>query len=180
MAGRVGDGPAPDQAMPAINPDVVFVAKGRDRQIDPLPAVRVMLGLGVFDRPARVAVLLAQLGRLIGPFRRNAALLDIALFAVGVALLRCGDDRGVDDLAAHRQVPGRRERRIEALETEPRPPAFLRCVPASIKLLNLRRENFQIMFGALRSGRLNCGRQQVRPDLPDGRIDAAPAHCYKA
>src|SRR5271170_1515969 len=83
---------------------------GRDREINPRGAVRARLGLGVFDRPARIAVLLAQLGRLVRPRRWDAALLDVALLAVGIALLGRGDDRGIDDLAAHRQKPGRRER----------------------------------------------------------------------
>src|SRR5215470_2205019 len=102
--------------MPSIDADVALVAEGRDRQIDARPALFAWLGLGVFDCPARIAVLLAQLGRLVRPFRRDAAFLDLALLAVGVALLRRGDDRGVDDLPAHCQIPGRRERGIEALE----------------------------------------------------------------
>ncbi len=86
------------------------------RQIDARCAALARSGLGVLDRPARVAVLLAQLGRAVRPSLGNAALSDVALLAVGVALRRCGDDRGVDDLAAHRQKPGRRERPSEALE----------------------------------------------------------------
>src|SRR5215469_17013641 len=114
MAGRVGNGPAPNEAMPAIDPDMVFVAESRDRQVDTGCPLFARLGLGVFDRPACVAVLLAQLGRLVGPLRRNAAFLDVTLLAVGVALLWRGDDRGVDDLTAHRQKPGRRKRRLKA------------------------------------------------------------------
>src|ERR1700753_110790 len=106
MAGRVGDSPAPYKAVPAIDPDVVLIAEGRDREIDPRHAVRIRLGLGVFDRPARTAVLLAQLGRLVGPFRRDTPLLDVALLTVGVALLWRGDDRGINNLTAHRQIPG--------------------------------------------------------------------------
>src|SRR5277367_1551834 len=67
--------------------------------------VLTRLGLGVFDRPACVAVLLPQLGRLLRPLRRNAAFLDLTLLAVGVALLRRGDDRGIDDLAAIARNP---------------------------------------------------------------------------
>ena len=40
------------------------------------------------------------------------------LLAVGVALLWRGDDRGVDDLAAHRQKPSRREGPIKALKQD--------------------------------------------------------------
>src|SRR5580700_2558997 len=106
MARRVGGGPAADQAMPAINADVVLVAEGRDREIDTGRTVFTRLGLGVFDRPACVAVLLPQLGRLVRPLCWNAAFLDLALLAVSVALLRRGDNRGIDDLAAHGQKPG--------------------------------------------------------------------------
>ena len=102
--------------MPAINADVVLVAEGGDGEIDARSALLARFGLGVFDRPARIAVLLAQLGGLLCPFCRDAAFLDVALLAVGVALLWRGDERGVDDLAAHRQKSGRREHRIEALE----------------------------------------------------------------
>jgi hypothetical protein len=41
---------------------------------------------------------------------------DVALLALGVALLWRGDDRGVDDLAAHCQKPGRRQHCVKALE----------------------------------------------------------------
>src|SRR5215831_11559423 len=83
--------------MPSIDADVVLVAEGRDSQIDARPALFAWLGLGVFDRPARVAVLLAQLGGVVRPLRRDAAFFDVALFAVGIALFRRGDNRGIDD-----------------------------------------------------------------------------------
>jgi len=92
--------------VPAVDGDMVLVAEGRDREIDAGRALRARLGLGVFDRPARVAVLLAKLGGLARPFRRNAALPDVALFAVGVALLGRGNDRRIDDLPAFGQEPG--------------------------------------------------------------------------
>src|ERR1041385_184851 len=64
-------------------PHMVLVAEGRDSQIDARPALFAWLGLRVFDRPARVAVLLAQLGGVIRPLRRDKAFFDVALFAVG-------------------------------------------------------------------------------------------------
>src|SRR5690242_3603623 len=44
------------------------------------------------------AVLLAQLGRVVRPLRRDAPFFDVALFPVGVALFRRGDNRGIDDI----------------------------------------------------------------------------------
>src|SRR4029077_19507428 len=96
--GRIVDPPAADQAMPAVDAEMVLVAEGGDREIDAAGILLARLGLGVFDPriksgdPARVAVRLAQLGRLVRPFRRDAACLDGALLAVGVALLGRGDD----------------------------------------------------------------------------------------
>ena len=102
--------------MPAVDADVVFVAEGWDCEIDARGAIPAGLGFGVFDCPAGVAVFLAQLGWLCRPLRGNAAFLYVALFALGIALLGCGDNRGVDDLPAHRQKSSRRERRIKALK----------------------------------------------------------------
>jgi hypothetical protein len=64
VARRIADPPTADQAMPAIDAEMIFITKGRDRQIDARPALCVRFGFGVFDRPACVAVLLAQLGWL--------------------------------------------------------------------------------------------------------------------
>ena len=74
--------------MPAVDADVVLVTERWDREIDTGHTIVARLGLGVFDRPACVAVLLPQLGWLLRPLRRDAALLDLALLAIGVALLR--------------------------------------------------------------------------------------------
>ena len=59
--------------MPAVDAEVIFVTKSWDCEINPRCALRAGFGLGVFDRPTRVAVLLAQFGRLFSPCRRNAA-----------------------------------------------------------------------------------------------------------
>src|SRR3954452_9383934 len=61
--------------MPAVDADVVFVAEGRDREIDARHAIRAGLGFSVFDCPAGVAVFLAQLGWLCRPLWGNAAAL---------------------------------------------------------------------------------------------------------
>jgi hypothetical protein len=102
--------------MPAVDADVIFVTEGRDREINVRCAIRARLSFGVFDRPARIAVLLPQLGRLACPRCRDAAFFDVTLLAIVIALLGRGDDRGIDDLAAHRQKAGHCQRRIKALE----------------------------------------------------------------
>ncbi len=65
---------------------MVFIAKGRDRQVHARCTVRARLGLGVFDCPACVAILLAQLGWLCRPCRRNRPCL-MSRFSLSV--LRC-------------------------------------------------------------------------------------------
>ena len=97
--------PPLDQAVAAVDADVVLMAEGGDREIDARHAVLARPGLGGFDRPARLAVLLPRCGGLVRPLRRDAAFLDVTLLALGVALLWRGDDRGVDNLPAPQQKP---------------------------------------------------------------------------
>jgi hypothetical protein len=66
--------------MPPVDADMVFVTNGRDREINARCTVRARVGPGGFDGPARIAVLLPQLGRFARPRRRDAALLDVMLF----------------------------------------------------------------------------------------------------
>ena len=66
-------------------------------------AVLGRFGLRPLHRPAGVPVLLRELGGLVRPPGRDAPFLDVALLGIRVALLRGGDDGGVDDLATHRQ-----------------------------------------------------------------------------
>jgi len=113
MARRIGDPPAADQAMSAVDADVVLVAKGRDREVDARP-------LSLFG----LALVYLSVQRASRSFWRSLA--GLSAHAGGMrpslmsrfspSVLRCGDDRSVDDLAAHRQQPGRRERRIKALK----------------------------------------------------------------
>jgi hypothetical protein len=64
----------------------------------------------------RVAVLVPELGRLGLPGPRGCPLLDGLLLLLGVALLGRGDQRGVDDLAAHSDVASLAQRRVEPVE----------------------------------------------------------------
>jgi hypothetical protein len=69
-----------------VDADVIFVTEGRDREINARCAIRARLSFGVFDRPARIAVLLPQLGRLACPRCRDAAFFDVTL---SPSVLRC-------------------------------------------------------------------------------------------
>ncbi len=92
---------APHQLVPTVHVDMVLVA---------VMAPAVLLG------PPRLDILLAPLCRLILPaFRRLASLYPRVLLAA-VALFGHRHDRGVDDLAAHRQIALILQVAIERLE----------------------------------------------------------------
>ena len=61
VGGRIGHRPLADQAISAVDRDVVLVAESGDRDIGWHRPVGPRLGLGELDGPARVAILLAQL-----------------------------------------------------------------------------------------------------------------------
>ena len=76
---------------------MVLIAEQRNRQIDRQHrAVVARLGLGELDRPARIAVLLAQLGGLVLPILRDAASLDRLLLVLAVVLARRGNQAGIE------------------------------------------------------------------------------------
>ena len=57
------------------------------------------------QRPACIRVLLGSLGRFVGPdFAGALAFLDRFLLGLGIALLRGGNQRGIDDLPAHGEI----------------------------------------------------------------------------
>jgi len=60
----------------------------------------------------------AELGGPRLPLGRDPARLDLRLLGGGVALARSSDQRGVDDLAGHRDVAGGPERRVELREQD--------------------------------------------------------------
>ena len=71
---------------------MVLIAEDRNRQIDGRRrSILARLGLGVFDGPARVAILLAELRGLVFPVVGDAPVLDRLLLVLGVALTRSGD-----------------------------------------------------------------------------------------
>src|SRR3954451_24514953 len=98
---------------------MVLIAKGRDGEIDLRHAILLRLGFRVFDGPARVAVLLSELRGLVLPVLGDATVTERLLLLLCVALLRRRDDRGIDNLAAHRQET-RRPSNSNALASPPR------------------------------------------------------------
>src|SRR2546425_3924704 len=92
-AGLIGSGvrraPFANEAETAIERDVVRIAEDRNRQIDGRRrSILARLGLGGFDCPARVAILLAE---LVFPVVGDAPVLARLLLVLGVALTRSGD-----------------------------------------------------------------------------------------
>src|SRR4051795_2676120 len=88
--------PSADEAEAPIDADVALVAKHRDGEIGRRDrAVDGGLGLGELNGPARVAILVAQLGGLGLPFGRDTPRLDRGLLLSRVALARIRDQRGV-------------------------------------------------------------------------------------
>jgi hypothetical protein len=76
------------------------------------------LGLGVFHRPACIAILLPQLGRLVLPAVRDASLFERLFLGLTVALLGRRDDGRIDQLAGHGQIASIAQRLVEAREQD--------------------------------------------------------------
>src|SRR5271155_1608656 len=101
MHARIGHVILPDQLVPGIRIAVVLVAKE---------------ALAVFLGPARILVFLPVLGRILLPLlRRLADLHGLILFAA-VALLGHRHDRGINHLAATRDIALRLQMMAKALE----------------------------------------------------------------
>lgn len=81
IGGRIRHQPALDQAVLAVDRDMILIAEGGNGDVDRRHrAVRLRLGLGELDGPARVTVL---------PGLGNAPGLDLVLLLFGVALPGC-------------------------------------------------------------------------------------------
>ena len=108
--------PAADQSIPSVDARMGLVSKGRDRNVQHR-AIPIAPGLARLDRPAGVHVFLARLRRLIRPdFMGAPARLRGLLLVPGVALLGSRHQGAVDDLARHRDVPGRTNGGVEPTE----------------------------------------------------------------
>lgn len=107
MGGRAAHAEAADEAVPAIDGDVRLVPEHRDGDFDLGLRAGPLCGpcLGPFQGPASIAILLCELLRLGCPCFRDPAFLQSRLLGIGVALTRSRDDRGVHDLARHREIP---------------------------------------------------------------------------
>ena len=115
VGGGVRRAPAADEAKLAIDRNVILISEDRNRQIDRRRrAIFSRLGFGELDRPARVAILLAEFRGLVLPCVWNAPFLDRLFLFHRVALAWRSDQAGVDDLARHGDVAGLAEDRVEA------------------------------------------------------------------
>src|SRR5277367_1556690 len=102
MHARIGHVILPDQLVPGIRIDVVLVAKE---------------ALAMFLGPARILVFLPVLGRILLPLlRRLADLHGLILFAA-VALLGHRHDRGINHLAATRNIALRLQMMAQSART---------------------------------------------------------------
>src|SRR5215510_1675015 len=99
--GRIGHRIMPDQLVLGVRVHMVLVAE---------EAAAMLLD------PARVAVLLPQLGRLLLPPCRCAPSLQLGVLVTTVPLRRHRHDTGVDDLPAPRHVAPGRKMLVEAVE----------------------------------------------------------------
>ena len=103
--------------MLAVDRDMVLIAEGRDRDVDRRQrAIRLRLGFRELDRPARVPILVPELGRPLLPGGGDAPGLDLLLLLLRVALARRRDQAGIDDLPGHRDVTRLAQHRLEARE----------------------------------------------------------------
>ena len=105
VTGRVRCRRCPDEPMAPVDGNVVFVPKSRDGNVDARRAVIGGLCLRELHRPACIAILLRELGRLVLPSLRDPAGPDIGLLAIGVALTWAGSGQ-VDASGRHRQASG--------------------------------------------------------------------------
>lgn len=87
----------PDEAITSVDADMRFVAEDRQGNHGQRRAVLAMTHLAAdLERPARIGVLLRGLVRLVWPnLLRALARLDRLAFALGIALLRRGYQRGI-------------------------------------------------------------------------------------
>lgn len=106
VGARTGHGEAADEPMLAVDRDVSLVAEHRNGDFDlGLGAVRLCgPRLGPLQGPAGIAVLLRELVWFGRPRVRDLALPESRLLRIGVALTRSRDDRGINDLARHREI----------------------------------------------------------------------------
>ncbi len=92
-------GKAPNEAVGAIDRDMIFVTEYRNGDLDfGLLAVICRARLGTLQPPACVAILLRALLRFVFPLLGDAAFLDRPLFVLGVVLSQRRDDGRIDDL----------------------------------------------------------------------------------
>src|ERR1700758_2013281 len=117
--GGMGHGETPHKPVRTVDANMVLVTEGRDHDL----ARRALLAVGgdralpilaALQRPAAIAVDLSAAARLPPP--RPPATLDRLLLGLREPRPARLDDRRVDDLAAHRQVPALPQHPVEPSE----------------------------------------------------------------
>lgn len=103
---RVRGDPGSDQPVAAVDADVVIIAEGRHRHVDPLRAILGRLRLRPLDRSPRIPILMGELGWPSLPGVGQPPRLQIRFLGLGVASIGRCHHRGIDDLPAHRQETG--------------------------------------------------------------------------
>ena len=116
MVGGIGGFGAADNAVSPIDGDMAFIAEEGNGDVGLRGPIFSRFGLGELHRPADVAVLLAQLRRLLLLGFRNLARLDGGLLPVRIALFGRRYQRCIDDLAANGQIARFRDRMVEPFE----------------------------------------------------------------
>ena len=118
LVGRsVGHVPAPEHPMFTVDRDMVLVAECRNGDVDRRThPVGPRLGLAELDRPARRGPCAGAWSARPSRSSGKRPFLNGLLLVFGVPLLGRGDQRRVDDLAAHGDVAGLAQRRVEPVE----------------------------------------------------------------
>lgn len=140
---RRGRGTFPDKAEPPVAGDVAFVAKDWQGDLWQRLALRIEADLPAdLQGPTRIDVLLSRLVGLIWPdLFRALARLDRFFLGIRVPLLRRGNERGVDDLARHRDMALLLQLPVEGLHHPPKRPGLGEFVPEQANRVLVRRRS---------------------------------------
>ena len=142
---------------------LIFVAEARDRNVGAAVCrSRQWTGLGELDGPARICVLLCRLCWFVGPDLMAVLPALIASFSSRVALLGSRNQRGIDDLPAHREIAALRSWRSKASNSTSIAPASVSRLAEQPDRVCIRR----------RSAQIEAQEAQPAQPVPDQILDA--------